>query len=141
MGTLTRRVCEREPFSAHMWDPHVCVAGNSLLQSDTSLRLSLQDISFMDDLIPATFFDTASLFSYCLGIFIVVAITSPLVIVFLVAFVYLCNRLRRFYSVGSRAVCTALKSLRLGQACACALSPCLLRKHQPACVVYLHCVF
>jgi hypothetical protein len=35
---------------------------------------------------------------------VIVAISSPLVIVFIVLFVLACNQLRRFYSIGSRTV-------------------------------------
>jgi hypothetical protein len=63
-----------------------------------------QDIAFLDDLIPATFFDTASLFSYCAAIIVVVGIASPLVIAFLALFIFACNLLRKFYSTGSRTV-------------------------------------
>ena len=66
--------------------------------------LSSQDIAFIDDVIPATFFDATSIFSYCMAIMVIVAIASPIVIAFLVVFIVVCDRLRVFYTRGSRQV-------------------------------------
>jgi hypothetical protein len=66
------------------------------------LTCTLSVRSFIDELIPMTFYDMVHLASFLSAVLVSVAIVSPWMIFFLVAFTIGCAQLRAFYMKGSR---------------------------------------